>query len=163
MDEAAAEKIAEHLGRMYEELCAMVKREDFSELKGVVKELADAQKELAEAQKRTELKIEELADAQKRTEIVLEELVVTHKSLEKAHHKLAKQVGGLSDTIGGDIEDIAYSLVFRILSDRFGWEICTLERVWQTWGSEPEEVNIFSEATDPMRPDVTIWIVGEAK
>ena len=47
MDDAAAEKIAAHLGQMYGELRAMVKREDFSELKGVVKELAEAQKDLS--------------------------------------------------------------------------------------------------------------------
>lgn len=149
MDETAAEKIAAHLGRMYDELRVMVKREDFSDLKSVVKELAEAQKELAEAQKRTEIEIREL--------------VVAHKDLEKAHNRLAQQVGGLSDTIGGDTEDIAYSLVFRVLSDTFGWQISSLERVWHTWDNKPEEVNIFGKATDPTRPNVTIWIVGEAK
>ncbi len=184
MDEAAAEKIAAHLGRLYAELRVMVKREDFSDLKGVVKELADAQtrteqkveeladaqkrteqkvEELADAQKRTEQKVEELADAQKRTESAIQELVSAHKGLEKAHNRLAQQVGGLSDTIGGDIEDIAYSLVFRVLSDTFGWQINSLERVWHTWDNKPEEVNIFGKAADPMRPNVTIWIVGEAK
>ena len=48
---------------------AHITREDFSELKGIVKELA-------EAQKRTELRVEELAEAQKRTEGRLEELTI---------------------------------------------------------------------------------------
>lgn len=163
LDEVAAEKIAAHLGRMYNELQTMVKREDFSDLKDVVKELADAQKrteqrveELAEAQK-------DLANAQKRTEIAMRDLAVAHKDLEQSHNRLVKQVGGLSDTIGGDIEDIAYSLVFRVLSDTFGWQIGNLERVWHTWGKQAEEVNIFGKAVDPTRPNVTIWIVGEAK
>lgn len=163
LDDAAAEKIADHLGRMYTELRTMVKREDFSELKEVVKDLAESQRELADAQKRTELKVEELVDAQKRTELELKELVSAHKDLEKAHHRLAQQVRGLSDTIGGDIEDIAYSLVFRVLSDEFGWRIGNLERVWRTWDNKEEEVNIFGQAVDANRPDQRIWIVGEAK
>ncbi|MGQ9748920.1 MAG: hypothetical protein ACUVR9_04960, partial [Desulfosoma sp.] len=44
-----------------------VTREDFDDLKQVVRELA-------EAQKRTEARVEELAEAQKRTELRLEEL-----------------------------------------------------------------------------------------
>lgn len=163
LDDAAAEKIADHLGRMYSELRTIVKREDFFELKEVVKDLAESQRELADAQKRTELKVEELADAQKRTELEIKELVGAHKDLEKAHHRLAQQVGGLSDTIGGDIEDIAYSLVFRVLSDEFGWQIGNLERVWHTWENKTEEVNVFGQAIDPKRPDRVIWIVGEAK
>ncbi|MEF3169052.1 MAG: hypothetical protein K6360_06955, partial [Deltaproteobacteria bacterium] len=53
-----------------------VPRDEFQDLRAIVKELAEAQKrteikveELAEAQKRTEIKVEELAEAQKRTEI----------------------------------------------------------------------------------------------
>jgi len=51
---------------------AHVTKEDFSELKAIVRqiaasvqELAKAQSELAEAQKRTEAKVEQLAEAQK--------------------------------------------------------------------------------------------------
>lgn len=56
-----------------------VRREDFSELKAVVSDLAQAQQrtetrveELAEAQQRTEARIEELAEAQQRTEARME-------------------------------------------------------------------------------------------
>jgi len=73
-----------------------INREDFHELKGVVKELAEAQKrtelkieELAEAQKRTELKIEELAGAQKRTELKVEELAEAQKRTELKIEELA--------------------------------------------------------------------------
>lgn len=62
---------------------AHVTKEDFSELKDIVKELAEAQKrtelrieELAEAQRRTEVRVEELAAAQKRTEERLEQLTI---------------------------------------------------------------------------------------
>jgi len=163
MDEAAAEKIVAHLGRMYDELRSLPRRKDFFDLRGVIRELADAQQ-------RTEQKVEALAHAQEalanaqtRTESAIQELVAAHKDLEKSHHRLAQQVGGLSDAIGGDIEDMAYALIFRVLSDTFDWQIGDLGRVWHTWDNKPEEVNIFGKATDPARSDATIWIIGEAK
>jgi len=135
---------------------AGVTREDFGELKRIVAELAEAQrgtqewvKELAAAQARTEKRIEELAVAQARTEQALE--------------KLSRQVGGLSETVGGDIEDIAYIVLHDVLKREFGWEVGVLERSWQTWDGEAEEVNVFGAATDPARPGEKIWIVGEAK
>ena len=76
---------------------------------------------------------------------------------------LHKQVGGLSETVGGDIEDIAYIVLHEVLKREFGWQVSVLERSWQTWNGEPEEVNIFGTATDPVRPERKIWIVGEAK
>ncbi|NUO78595.1 hypothetical protein HUU05_00840 [candidate division KSB1 bacterium] len=76
---------------------AHVTKEDFSELKSIVKELAEAQKrteikveELAEAQKRTEIKVEELAEAQKRTEIKIEELAEAQKRTEIRVEELAE-------------------------------------------------------------------------
>jgi myosin heavy subunit len=83
---------------------AHVTKEDFSELKDIVKELATAQKrtelrveelavaqkELAEAQKRTEIKVEELAEAQKRTEIKVEELAEAQKRTEIKVEELAE-------------------------------------------------------------------------
>ena len=66
-----------------------VTRQDFDELKGVVRELVEAQKrtegrveELVEAQKRTEIRVEELAEAQKRTEIRVVELAEAQKRTE---------------------------------------------------------------------------------
>jgi hypothetical protein len=43
-----------------------VSREDFSELKAIVADLAEAQKDLTVAQQRTEARVEELADTQRR-------------------------------------------------------------------------------------------------
>jgi len=93
--------------------------------------------------------VKELAEAQARTERVLQQL--------------SRQVGGLSDTVGGDIEDIAYIVLHDVLKREFGWQVGVLERSWQTWGRKPEEVNVFGQASDPARPDRVIWIVGEAK
>jgi hypothetical protein len=83
--------------------------------------------------------------------------------LTRAVDDLRKQIGGLSDTVGGDIEDIAYIVLHDVLKREFGWQVGVLQRSWQTWGRDSEEVNIFGKATDPARPDRTIWIVGEAK
>ena len=161
-----------------------VQREDFTELKQIVQELAEAQtrtdidiKRLIEAQTRTETGLEnlkhtvqKLAEAQARTEERLDRLEVAVTKLaeaqirtEKKLDKLSKQVGGLSDSIGGDIEDLAYSVLYAIFRKDFGWELEGLERVWKEWGKETEEVNIFGKATDPKQPEKVIWIVGEAK
>ncbi len=88
-----------------------VTKEDFSELKAIVKdigvkvgelaetqkrtdlrmeELTVAQKELTEAQKRTETKVEELAEAQKRTETKVEELAEAQKRTETRVEELAE-------------------------------------------------------------------------
>jgi hypothetical protein len=123
--------------------------DELLELPAIVRELVESHKELAEAQKRTEVRVEELAEAQRRTEVALE--------------RLAKQVGGLSETVGGDIEDIAYIVLHDVLRREFGWNVGELARVWKTWNGEPEEVNIFGEAKDPGNPERVIWIVGEAK
>lgn len=73
-----------------------VTKEDFSELKSIVRDLAEAQKrtgerleELAEAQKRTEVRLEELAEAQKRTEVRVEELANAQKRTEVRIEELA--------------------------------------------------------------------------
>jgi myosin heavy subunit len=88
-----------------------VTKEDFSELKSIVKELAEAQKnsevrltrlekaveELAEAQKNSEVRltrlekaVEELAQAQKRTEQRVEELAQAQKRTEQRVEELAE-------------------------------------------------------------------------
>nr|HID59973.1 hypothetical protein [Desulfobacterales bacterium] len=67
MDDKAAKKLAEILGRVYEEVAQAVTKKEFNELKEIVRDLAHAQE-------RTESRIEELAHAQERTESRIEEL-----------------------------------------------------------------------------------------
>src|SRR5919202_134376 len=120
-------------------------------------------RQLTEAQARTEATLQhtqdglrQLVQAQARTEATLQQ---TQEDL----RRLARQVGGLSATVGGDIEDIAYIVLHDVLQREFGWQVGVLERTWQQWNGEPEEVNVFGRATDPAQPQRTIWIVGEAK
>ena len=181
---------------------AGVTREDFSELKQIVRELAEAQHRTEEQVSRLELAVEQLAEAQRRSEerlsgveervsrlesaverleLAVEQLAEAQRKTEErlnifqtetreaidrltwAIDRLQKQVGGLSDTVGGDIEDIAYIVLYNVLKRELGWQVSELHRSWQRWDTEPEEVNIFGTATDPARPEATIWIVGEAK
>ena len=136
---------------------------------------------LAEAQARTEARVQELAEAQARTEeefrryreasearflrieAALERLAEAQARTERKVDHLARQVGGLSETIGGDLEDIAYIVLHRVLQQKKGWQVGEVKRVWQRWDGQKREVNIFGEARDPARPAQRIWIVGEAK
>jgi hypothetical protein len=89
-----------------------VKGEDFTELKNIVFELAEAQKELAQAQKRTEVRVEELAQAQKQTELSIKELTRT----------IDFKIGGLGRKWGVDSERSFRSGLTTILSET-GYEV----------------------------------------
>ena len=94
-----------------------VRREDFRELKQIVAGLA-------EAQRRTTEEMKALVEAQRQTSVAVAELA------ENIDH-LRKQVGGLR--VGGDIEDIAYIVLYDALKREFGWQVGVLERSWQKW------------------------------
>lgn len=126
-----------------------VTREDFTQLKQIVTALAEAQRrteqrleELAQAQARTEerlmrveLAVEKLAEAQARSEerfsrveLAVAEHTKAIANLQLSMEQLRKQVGGLSETVGGDIEDIAYIVLYDVLQREFGWQVGVLER-----------------------------------
>jgi len=97
MDPEAARVLAGAMGKLYREIAATVTKEELSDLKAIVADLAEAQKrtearveELAEAQKRTEARVEELAEAQKRTEARVEELAEAQKRTEARVEELAE-------------------------------------------------------------------------
>lgn len=116
-----------------------VPREDFRELSQTVTELAEAQQrteqrvaELAEAQQRTEQRVAELAEAQRRSEERLSRLESAIEQLVHAIDGLRKQVGGLSDVMGGDIEDVAHGVVYATLRREFGWQVSMLEQPFKS-------------------------------
>ena len=211
---------------IYDSYNALVRADDFNELKGIVKELAEAQQrteqrvedlaesqqrteqrvedlaesqqrteqrveDLAEAQQRTEQRVEDLAKAQQRTEQRVEDLAESQQHLVEAQQRteqrvedlaesqqhtehalqqlarqmggLARQVGGMSDRMGGDLEEVAAIMVHDVLERELGWQIDELDRAWQMWNGEEEEIDVFGQAHDPSRPDTTLWIVGEVK
>lgn len=135
MDVAAAKKIAEIIGLVYEDLQHTATKADLNDvkndLKDVIIDLGLAQQntekrmeQLAEAQKRTEVKVEELAgaqkelaEAQKRTEIKLEELAEAQKrtevkveSLADAMKELALAQTRTQKEVGGLSMTIGYRL-----------------------------------------------------
>lgn len=101
----------------------VVRAKNFNELKAIVADLA-------EAQKRTEQRVAELAQAQKRTEervdqlaAVVEKLAAAQDRTERVVKRLPRQVGGLSEALGGSLEDLALEVVPEILEYRWGMEI----------------------------------------
>jgi hypothetical protein len=112
--------------------------------------------EEAERVGRLEEAIAQLSQAQARTEQGLQQLT-------QSVQQLARQVERLSETVGGDIEDIAYIVLYDVLKRELGWEVGVLERTWQSWNGEAIEIDVFGQAQDPSQPGRSIWIVGEAK
>jgi hypothetical protein len=132
-----------------------IKRDDFSELKGIVKELGIRVNELAEAQKRTETRVEELASAQKQTAIELQVLI-------KEHKKTREQLGGLSTTVGYRLEDEAFKALPTLLKRDFGLTIADRLKRQYVVDNKGEyiEVNITGIAT---KNGKKIMIIGEGK
>ena len=131
-----------------------VTKEDFSELKAIVKDLAVAQKrteikveELAEAQKRTEIKVEELAEAQRQTTLEVKELALGLKDTR----------GGLSQSVAYGFENEAYRFLPKLLEEKYGLRI---EKKMIRTEVNDEEVNLFCRA---QRNGNEVLIVGESK
>ena len=147
----------------------LVKTSDFNELKGIVKELAEAQKEtqkeigrldktvqqLAEAQKRTEIKVEELAEAQKKTEEELHDLV-------KEHKKTRTQLGGLSSAVGYRLEDEAFKALPKLL--KRDYELIVQGKLKRKYITDNKgkkiEINIIGEG---IKNSKKVTIIGESK
>ncbi|MDI6810250.1 MAG: hypothetical protein QMD80_00970 [archaeon] len=123
-----------------------VTREDFDELRGVVKELAQAQSRTEERMGRLEEAVERLAQAQARTE---EEV-----------RNLAQQVGKLSENIGFSLEDIAKVVLPGYLERHFNIHIDELERRFFVVDSEEIEMNIYGEGK---KNGKKVVILGEVK
>ncbi len=137
--------------------------ERVTRLEAAVERLAEAQAKTEERVTRLEAAVERLAEAQAKTEERVTRLEAAVGRLADGMDKLRKQVGGLSETVGGDIEDIAYIVLYDVLKREYGWKVEPLERSWQEWDGELIEVDVFGQAKDPAGPERIIWIVGEAK
>ena len=91
-------------------------REDFSELKSIVQELAQAQQELAEAQGRTEIQMQ----------------------------NLARSVGKLSDNIGFGLEDIARVVLPGYLERHLGIQVKEFSRKFFSVNGDEVEINLYA-------------------
>jgi hypothetical protein len=114
----------------------LVTKAELNELTGVVKELADAHQATAEAQRQTAKELAELAEAQRQTAEELAELAEAQKRTDWAVADLAKQVGGLSNALGGSLEDFACDLVPEILEKHWAMQIAS---------AGPEEIVEFGQ------------------
>ena len=158
-----------------------VTREDFDRLTKTVSELSGSVRELAEAQKRTEQRLEELAEAQKRTEFAVstlaervtrlevamervegavERLAEAQKRTEERMGDLAKAVGGLSETVGFGIEDVARVVLPGWLERHERVRVGDLERRFLEAEGESVEFNLYGEGSKGGKP---LIVVGEAK
>ena len=122
-----ASVLAEVITDAYSEL---VKTSDFNELKGIVKDLAEAQKELVHAQNRTEARVEELAEAQKelaeaqkKTEIKVGELADDIKILAKGLDDTRGELGGLSRSVSYGFENEVYRMLPKLLKKTYSIEV----------------------------------------
>ena len=134
----------------------IVKAKDFNELKGIVKELAEAQKAsekrltgVENRLTRIETIVKELAEAQKRTEEVLQHLIVR---VEKVEDRLE----GISNSVGYSLENTAYKSLPQLLKKE-GIEI--VEKIIRRYYND-NQINIFARGK---REDKDILILGEVK
>jgi len=183
MEPAAARKIANILGLIYEEVRNTATKQEFNELRKVTQQLAEAQartekrigvlaeaqartekrvEELAEAQARTENRVEELAEAQARTEKRVEELAEAQAKTEKAVKNLAQQVGGLSERIGGSLEDLSYDILPACLEKYYQVEVEELGRKSIVLNGREVEFNVFGKGIDK-KTGRRLTIIGEVK
>ena len=124
----------------------LVTKAEFNELTAVVRELA-------EAQQRTEFRVEELAESQR-------ELAAAQKQTEWAVRDLAKQVGGLSNALGGSLEDFACDLVPELLEKHWQMQIESAGREDLLIGRKHREIDVVVRGTIAGKPVV---VVCEAK
>jgi hypothetical protein len=122
---------------------AHVTKEDFSELKSIVSELAEAQKE-------TKRELKELAEAQRKTEEEVRKLTI-------GLNRTREDLGGLSKSFGYAFENEAYRNVPKVLKDRYAITIKDKVVRAEVGG---KEVNFLGRAE---RDGKEIYIVGEAK
>ena len=155
MDSKSAKKIVEMMSYMYEEIQNTVTKTEFNELKDIVKDLSIKVGELTTGQKA-------LAEAQKRTEDKVTELAETLTKLVKEHDDTKRQMGGIAQSIGYNLEDKAYKALPALLKRDFNITIeGRLIRDYVKDNKEREfEVNIFGKGK---RGGKDIIIIGESK
>ncbi len=163
--------LAEEVERAHQE---SIIKEDFHELKEIVKDLAASQnrtdlqvKELVEAQKRTERRVEELAEAQKRTEHKIEELTEAQRKTEISLNNLINKVGtieerleDISNSVGYTLENKSYTALPFLLKDD-GIKISgKIIRRYYPIVDKNYQINIFAKAK---KDDKDILLLGEVK
>jgi len=166
--EEAQIRTEERLARVEEALARLAEAQARTEER--VARLEENQRRLEEAQIRTEERLARVEEGQHRLEEALARLAEAQAQaeeriarLERLMEQMTRQVGALSDVIGGDLEDAAYIVIHDTFTRELGWKVDVLERTFLRWDNHELEVDIMGRAYDPARPKYEIWIVGEAK
>ncbi len=136
---------------------AHVTREDFSDLKSIVKDIGIKVGDLAEAQKRTELKVEELAQAQKELTEAQKKTEIQMQKLAEGLNETRQEVGGISRSMGYAFENEIYRFLPETLKRKYGIEVKEKIVRAEIGG---KEINLFGRAT---RDGREVMVVGEAK
>jgi hypothetical protein len=138
----------------------LVNQADFHALTGVVKELAEAQKDLADSQKDLADSQKVLADAQKVLAEAQIDLADAQKRTEFSVADLAKQVGGLSNALGGSLEDFACDLVPEILEKHWRLDIVSAQPEEVETSRGDHEIDLVVRGSIDSRP---VMVVCEVK
>lgn len=128
-----ANVLAESIVEAYDDL---IKTSDFSELKAIVRDLA-------QAQQRTETRVEELAQEM--------------RALARVTKDIRSEIGGISRSMAYSLENDAYRLLPAFWEEQY--DITIQERILRT-DIQGEEVNFFALGQRNGEP---ICLVGESK
>ncbi len=120
-----------------------ITKEDFSELKSIVRDIVTTQK-------RTESSIVELTEAQKRTELSVAKLADQQQTART-------ELSGLARSVSYALENEAYRQLPLYLKERYGIEVT--ERMVRL-EIDGEEINLFARGRKDGRD---VLIVGEAE
>ncbi len=149
-----------------------VERDDFEELKGIVRQLSQNVLSLAEAQRKTQEEfvlfremteenfrrvweaINQLAEAQRRTEERLNQLIAEHQ-------RTREILAGISDTVGYGLEDKVMLYMKEFAKDEYGIEAEAVGRRNIVYpDGRYDEVNIYIEGR---RDGEKVYVIGECK
>ena len=123
--------------------------------------------DLADGLKRTDKKVDDLAESLKKTDKKVDELAHAQKEtdkkvdkLEKSVQNLARQVGGLSESFGGSLEDFALDIVPEVLENNWNMSIDSAYREDFVLRGRTIEVDLIIEGTIQ---DKSIVVLCEVK
>ncbi len=146
--------LAEVITDAYKDL---VKTSDFNELKGIVRELAEAQKGTEQRVDTLAMRMEELAGEMRILARGLNDTRVEVAGLGRRLNETRAEVGGLARSFGYALENEAYRALPAFLARRHELEV--IERFVRT-EIGGEEINLFGKAR---RNGQEVLIVGETK
>ncbi|MCD6221404.1 chordopoxvirus fusion protein [bacterium] len=118
-------------------------------------QLAQRVDQLTIAQQKTEERLNQLAEVQEKTEKEIRSLTITFR-------RIKKELGGLSHSVGFDLENRAYKSLPKLLKEKFGLEVKDrlLRKFIEYPEGKEEEINIFGKAK---KNGKIVYIIGESK